>query len=262
MTLIRPLRLRSPLVWLGALAAATVAVLAGWQLYLHDTAEPASIGEAIQRFQQQPTQATPTPSGATPGVYVYATEGFEEIDALGGARHDYPATSTITIKAGGCGTLQRWDVLKGRSTIWELCPGKRGDLLRGSYETHRFFGNTEHTDYRCTATLARPAGDKPGTTWPIRCRAGDKVETGRGMVVGRETIVVGGTRVPTVHLRQPLTLTGGSPGTSTEDRWVARADGLPVRIVAESETTTGSLIGDVHYQEHVELRLTSLKPRR
>src|ERR687891_336955 len=37
------------------------------------------------------------------GVYVYATEGFEETDALSGQRHDYPSQTTITASKHDCG---------------------------------------------------------------------------------------------------------------------------------------------------------------
>ena len=46
------------------------------------------------------------------------------------------------------------------------------------------------------------------------------------------------------------------------DFWLSRATGLPLAVTMLSHTTTGSLIGDVHYEEDVSLRLTSLAPRR
>jgi hypothetical protein len=81
-------------------------------------------------------------------------------------------------------------------------------------------------------------------------------------VVGQETVDVGGTPVPAVHVRTTTTFTGATTGRSTYDFWLARATGLPVRVTMVSRTTNGSLIGDVHYQERVSLRLTSLEPRR
>ncbi|MGH2728364.1 MAG: hypothetical protein ACRDKS_15455, partial [Actinomycetota bacterium] len=35
------------------------------------------------------------------GVYVYATDGYEETDALSGQRHDYPAETALTISRQG-----------------------------------------------------------------------------------------------------------------------------------------------------------------
>lgn len=47
-----------------------------------------------------------------PGVYTYDTTGGEQIDALGGAKHSYPASTTITIWDDGCGQRMRWAPLE------------------------------------------------------------------------------------------------------------------------------------------------------
>jgi hypothetical protein len=250
-------------MWLAALGAAVVVVAGGWQLFLHDTAKPATVDEAVQRFRRDAMKAVETPpAGLVPGVYVYETTGSEEIDALGGATHEYPSRTTITVTRGGCGWRLRWVALQSRSTTWERCHTAKGEVLRSAFETHRFYGNTEHTDYRCATTLERPAGDVPGKTWPFRCTTAGTTQQGTGRVVGRGVLAVGGARVPVVHVRWETTLAGKTTGTSEQDEWLDRATGLPVRLVMTSRTTTGSLIGDVHYQEHVDLRLRSLSPRR
>jgi hypothetical protein len=250
-------------VRLAAAAGAVVVATGAWQLFLHDTAEPATVQRAVQRFRQDPMKATETErAGLAPGVYVYATVGSEKVDALGGAQHDYPARTTITVARGGCGWKLRWDGLKSRSTTWERCSTARGDVVRSTRETHRFFGTTQHTDYACGATLERPSGDVPGTTWPFRCTTAGATQKGAGRVVGRGLLAVGGSRVAVVHVRWETTLAGKTTGTSEQDEWLDRATGLPVRLVLASRTSTGSLVGDVHYEERVDLRLTSLLPRR
>jgi hypothetical protein len=65
-----------------------------------------------------------------------------------------------------------------------------------------------------------------------------------------------------VHVRTRTAFGGATSGTSTFDVWLARTTGLPVAMKMVSRTTSGSLIGDVHYEEEVSLRLTSLTPRR
>ena len=240
-----------------------VVVAAGWQLFLHDTAEPATVNDAVRRFRQDAMAATERERpGLVPGVYVYATSGSEKVDALGGTRHDYPARTTITVTRGGCGWKLRWEGLKTRSTTWERCSTSKGDVVRTTRETHRFFGTTQHTDYACGSTLERPAGDPVGKTWPFRCTTDGSTQKGAGRVVGRGLLSVGGARVAFVHVRWETVLVGKTSGTSEQDEWLDRASGLPLRIILASETTTGSLIGDVHYQERVDLRLTSLLPRR
>jgi hypothetical protein len=254
---------RPRLLWLAALAAIVVVVAGGWQLFLHDSTRPATVGAAVQRFRQEAMKATESErAGMTPGVYVYATDGHEKVDALGGAEHDYPPRTTITVSRGGCGWKLRWDGLTSRTTTWERCSTPKGDVVRTTRETHRFYGTTQHTDYLCGSTLERPAGDVPGKSWPFRCTTDGSVQKGKGRVVGRGVLSVRGTPVPVVHVRWETSLTGKTTGTSEQDEWLDRATGLPLRIVMSSQTTTGSLIGDVHYQEHVDLRLTSLLPRR
>ena len=96
----------------------------------------------------------------------------------------------------------------------------------------------------------------------MACTTGDATERGHGLVVGREVCQVGGTAVECAHVRTRTTFGGGTTGSATFDFWLSRATGLPLAVTMLSHTTTGSLIGDVHYEEDVSLRLTSLAPRR
>ena len=251
--------------WLAAGAAAVVAAAAlvavgGWYFLLRDDVEPASIADAIASFRAQETGEGESPVPA--GVYVYDTDGFERTDALGGATHQYPQTSTITVTADPCGVRLRWDVLKGRETVWRICirSGRWTQTVRD--ERHTFFGIGDQTTYRCVDTLFRPAGDEPGSTFRVGCTTGEATERGRGLVVGREECMVGGAAVECAHVRTTTAFAGGTTGQATFDFWLSRSTGLPVAVSMRSRTTSGSLIGDVHYEEDVSLRLTSLVPRR
>jgi hypothetical protein len=53
-----------------------------------------------------------------PGVYVYASRGFDSVDALTGARHDYPAQTTVTVTTEGCGVRVRWNTVRERWDEW------------------------------------------------------------------------------------------------------------------------------------------------
>ena len=102
---------RAPLVALAALTAAGVGV-AVWQLLPRDA-------------------TTPAPAAAgRPGVFVYDTTGFESVDAFGGARHEYPARTTISMRTteDGC-TAFRWRPFRDRFWEWVTCGGR---LLRFS----------------------------------------------------------------------------------------------------------------------------------
>ena len=252
----------------GALAVAAVvagglAAVGAWWFVLRDVPEPASVEEAVTTFREETETGTHEPSPVPEGVYVYDTDGFERTDALTGVTHRYPARSTITVTSDPCGVRMRWDVLKGRSTTWTYCLGADGGWTVASQdERHTFFGRTERTDYTCGRTPFHPAGDRVGTSFDVSCATGSAEERGVGRVVAREALRVSGRPVETVHVRRSTSFTGEIRGRSTHDVWLARATGVPVKIVMTSQTTNDSPVGDVHYDEEVSLRLRSLTPRR
>lgn len=251
--------MRRAVVGAAALALAAGAGVAVWALVFRDGSEPVSVQEAVESFRAGEGGGPPV-SGPAPGVYVYATRGREEIDVLVGSSHDYPAETTITVAAGGCGILLRWAPLSGRSTTWELCPEGEGWRLAGYRETHTFFGQTERTDYRCAADADwLPAGGAP----PARsCTTGETDETSRVEVLGPgEPMDVGGVEVEVVHVRVALTLSGRTRGTGLLEAWLLQ-NGLPARLVLDNDNRSSSPIGDVRYTEEAELRLGSLEPRR
>ena len=243
-------------------SAAALAAVGGWYLLLRDDPEPASLAEALLAYR---TQERASAGGRAPmptGVYLYETDGFERTDALGGATHRYPTTSTITASADPCGYRLRWDVLHGRSTTWRVCRSAGGWLQRVRDEEHTFFGIGDRTIYRCPRTTFLPAADRPGARFAVSCTTGEATERGSGIVLGDERCPVSGTDVACVHVRTTTTFAGGTTGSATFDFWLARHTGVPVAISMVSRTTNGSLIGDVHYDEDVSLTLTSLTPRR
>jgi hypothetical protein len=242
--------------------AAASAAVAGWYFLRRDVAEPASVAAAIAAFREQAAAGAVARSPIPPGVYVYATDGFERTDALGGVTHTYPARSTVTVTPGPCGVRLRWDVLRGRSTTWTVCVGRKGWLVRTRDERHTFFGIEDETAYRCGATPLRPAGDTPGTMFPVACTTGSATERGRGRVLACQSVEVGSASVDCVRVRSRTAFAGRTTGTATYDFRLARDTGLPLRAEMRSRTTNGSPIGDVHYEEDVTLVLTSSTPRR
>jgi hypothetical protein len=246
----------------GVAGGLALAIVAAWFFLLRDTAEPVSVGDVIETFRE----GDETKLGTSPvleGVYVLATDGYETTDALTGVRHRYPRRSTITVTKADCGVRMRWDVLKGRSTTWTYCIVSGGGWAVASQdERHTFFDRTERTTYLCEHTPIRPPGDRTGARWDVSCATDTSEEAGAGTVVGRELLSVSGERVATVHVRKTTSFRGEIRGTTTHDVWFARESGVPVRIAMVSKTTNDSAVGDVHYEEDVTLRLTSLTPRR
>jgi len=253
-------RSRKGLVLLVTLVAGGAAAVGGWFLLLRDVAEPTTVGEAVSSFRE--TTGSGATSSVPVGVYVYATDGFEKTDALTGVTHHYPRRTTITVTRDPCGVQMRWDVLKGRSTEWTFCIGPDGWVMKTQDERHTFFQVTEGTIYACSDGPFRPAGDVPGRRVRITCTTSSAKEHETQWIVGRETMRVGPKRVGTVHIRQLISLSGGTRGASTYDIWLDRKTGVPVRIAMVSRTTNDSPVGAVRYEEVVTLRLESLVPRR
>ena len=75
--------------------------------------------------------------------------GFEEIDALGGARHDYPTETFLTVQPGGCGTISRWTALAERWDSQELCAGSDGMVVASYDSFHQWFGRADLQQFSC-----------------------------------------------------------------------------------------------------------------
>ena len=184
------------------------------------------IGVAVWKLLPR-DETSPAPASAGPGLFVYDTSGFESVDAFGGARHTYPAHTTISVRAtaGGC-RVYRWRPFTQRYWEWETC----GDRLVRFGELHRFFGRDDKRDWRCDETSTLTGG------W--RCTAQGTTETGTLVSPGRVA-----TR-----------MTGDTTGSGLRELRL-RPDGVPRLMLVENESTTPSFLGDVHYRERYELRL-------
>ncbi|MGZ4372028.1 MAG: hypothetical protein ACXVRQ_07505 [Gaiellaceae bacterium] len=237
-----------------ALAAAVIAmvVAAAWAsgLLFTDTARPAPAGSVLARFRE----SVPHPR-ALDGVYTYRTRGGESLDVLGGKRHRYPATTTITVIGIPCGFRLRWDALAGRSTTWTLCTGSGSRDLRGLDETHSFFGHTDRTLYACAP--------QAGGRGRFRCHSQHGAETGQEPVVGYVGLDVGGVRVRALRIRVTAHVSGINRGTETVDWRLESRTALPLELVVSSRTSRlEPLIGRAHYREDATLRLVSMTPQR
>ena len=250
---------RAGIVAAGAVVVLALAALGAW-LALRDTPDPVSVGEAVTSFRTD-SEHGPHASPIQEGVYVYATDGYEKTDALTGITHRYPRRSTISVVAADCGTKLTWRVLEGRSTEWTFCVDEDGWDLRSQDELHTFFGRTETTTYVCENTPIRPS-DATVTSWSVTCSADEVEERGLARVLGRGEERVGGRSVAVERVRKTTSFTGATRGTSRHDFAFDSRTGVPVRLAMVSRTTNESAVGDVHYEEDVVLRLTSLEPRR
>ncbi|MBI2170100.1 MAG: hypothetical protein HYU28_11480 [Actinobacteria bacterium] len=197
------------------------------------------------------------------GVYVYATTGFETVDALGGARHDYPAETTVTFTYDGDLVRGRWDVLEER---WDESVVKRTDLgveyvRHTAY--HEFFGQADRRDLDCEpGSLAIPEDMTPGFSFTMHCNAGETHSSCEARVLGMEPVTVGGSTVQAVHTLMTTTASGDVRGTMVREYWSLPENGLTLKakVTTDTESDAPMGAGTFNYHEEYDLTLKSLQP--
>ncbi|MFN2523914.1 MAG: hypothetical protein ABR614_11465 [Mycobacteriales bacterium] len=226
------------------------------------SAAPAAAPTARTRTAAPTATAAAAPAEVEEGVYRYATSGHEEVDVLGGSRHDYPAETAVTFRRSGCGVEDRWQPLEGRFSANDVCRGSRGLEVRESVQRRTFFSQSEEQDLVCTAPVVLVPDDaRAGQTSTGTCRSDDTEVRLTARVVDVRDMTVGGRQVQAVHVSVDGTLTGATRGTTHREEWFDRG-GLLLRAAATTDTDRDTDAGVVHYDEAFELRLLSLDPQR
>lgn len=224
---------------------------------------PVSVDDSLTRFRESTGESSSAVEGLPdPGVYVYATEGGDEVTVLGGSRHRYPPETTLTVTPDACGVKLRWDALGERWEEWTLCPEAGRLEIRSIVTYHQFFGQGDHREYFCgEESVYLPSSRRAGATWTARCAGAGATAATTGEVVGVEFLSVGGTRVRSLHVRFETTFEGDTVGTRTTQAWLVLPTGLPVVTVQTDDLETESVLGRTHYAERFRIELTSVEPR-
>jgi hypothetical protein len=222
---------------------------------------PATPAVTVESRQPSPPPE-PRDADIEEGVYTFATEGYEATSALGGARHDYPRETPVTMRRSACGWTQRWQPLAERWDESELCRTDAGMDVRRFTTYHEFFQKTQQQQFECPPGSAVHQRDaQPGATWSWHCAAGASAIDTVVTVLGPEAVVVEGQEVAATKVHYESTMTGGNRGTQKQDRWIRR-DGLNLRIKTDIDAEADSPFGAVHYEEHYVITIASLTPRR
>jgi hypothetical protein len=254
----------------AALAALALAGVGVFRIATRESSEPASVAAALARFRALPRPARMLPPrlrgrAPEPGVYVYATRGFEVSHVLGIRRHPYPARTTITVGVTPRGCVRtRWDVLATRRDATLACARASGaPRLIDQSEAHAFAGHLDRRAYVCTrASTAGPARLTPGATWHSRCAIPGTATLDDGVVLGPRTLTLDGRRTRTVLLRTTTRVRGDTVGAGTTLTWALPRTRLIVRRTIAHADTTDTIVGDVRYEERATLTLTTARPRR
>jgi len=253
--------------------AVAVLALGGYgavRLATHESSEPASAGAALARFRALPPSAGALPPALRgrapqPGVYVYATRGYEVSHVLGTRRHPYPARTTITVSVTSRGCLRtRWDVLVTRYDATLACPhATAAPRSMNQSEEHEFAGHVDRRAYVCTrSSSSGPARLATGARWHSSCAIGGTTTVDDGVVVGPRTLTLDGARTRTVLLRTSTRVSGETTGAGTTFTWVLPATRLVVRRTIANASTTQTIVGGVRYEERATLALTTVRPLR
>lgn len=231
------------------------------------TVTPFGVDEALAQLGSAPATEPPSAGpGGEPvlpavGVYTYDTRGGDRIDALGGASHAYPATSTLTVRATGCGVSERWVAAEERWDEYEVCAADGGVVLTAWTEFHRFFGTDDSESYECSGD-PRPLGAPAGTTWTTTCRREGEVGVWTGEVLDPDARVeVGGVAVAAEYIAWTVD-NGDRRDNVRVETWYRAGTDLVLRRASAVTTVEASVVGDVRYDELYEITLRSLTPAR
>jgi hypothetical protein len=268
---------RRPVLVGSVIAVAVLALVVAGVIIIWQVSDPgpASVGEAVDRFQQDGAVddggGAGEPARPPEGVYEYAGEGSERISFPPVSQQDGAVIpGTVSHQAGGCWVF-RLDYNAAHWQDWRYCPAD-GRIADTGGRTHQAwdFGVTEVESlsvFECDPPGPLFPPDEPGWTVEHRCTgtsdqvAGTATSAGTWRYVGPDTVTVAGDRVDVWHFRQQRTISGAQDGSQTADFWF-REDGLLLRAEREVEVRSPSPIGDVTYTESGRVALTGLEPRR
>lgn len=260
----RPKRVaRRYIVSVVLVCVAALAVLA-WLNRPRDEPARATVDDAVRSFRAQDSGGG---AGADRGVrafgvYRYMTQGSESVQSpISDTTHDYDGVSTIVVSAGRCGVVERWQVLEGRWTEGESCPGPDGDRFTAVTEFHEFFGFEQEDSFRCQGIAIPRPPLKRGVTFSSSCRSGDSSVTNASRVIGFETVAIAGEPFQAIQIESRSELEGEVTGTARREEWRRRSDGLLLRRSASTTTDTG-LGSGTHYTENYTIELLDTQPRR
>lgn len=212
----------------------------------------------------EPAPKPPVTSGprGAEGVYPHKTEGFEQTDAVGGSRHDYPAESSVVVRHTDCGLITRWQPLKERWDEASFCSVGSALEIRTFSMYHEFFQKGQQDDYRCPpGSVVFDRNEPVGASWMWHCDSEHASVDTQTRVVAIEPVTIGGQRIDAVRMRYEARLSGSTEGAQLQERWIDPKSGMVIRLRSEVAAKTESPFGRVSYEEKYLIEMKSLTPR-
>jgi hypothetical protein len=252
--------------YIVALAVACVVGLAvlAWLNRPQDDPARATVDDAVRSFRAQDDgrRGDDNSGELALGVYRYATRGSESVQSpISDTTHDYDGVSTIVVSAGRCGQVERWQVLEGRWSEGESCPGPDGERFTAATEFHEFFGFEQEDSFRCRGTAMPRSAVKAGASFTSSCHSDGSSVSTVSRVVGLGAVTVAGESHKAIQIESRSELEGEVSGTARREEWRRRSDGLLLRRSASASTDTG-IGGGTHYTEQYKIELLETQPQR
>lgn len=232
-----------------------------------------SVGSAVRRFGTGGSQGAATAvryPAPKAGVYVLRGRGSERISFPPNSQDDGTTMpATVRYVSGGCWSYR----VDYNAAHWEdvsYCP-VGSQLKLGADRVFQRWDFGMATVSNLSVLTCRPRGVVLPTAPAVgqrerwECTGTNTATTGsntavtQAMIVGKETLRIGPTRVAAVHERQRTVLSGSQTGLVIEDWWFSASSGLPVRMTRRIEIQSPSPVGTVTYTEEGEWQMVSLR---
>jgi hypothetical protein len=257
---------RYTILALGGLASIAAALLV-MHLIPEDNPQRVSVDQAVRQFRAEggTASAREDASGRRPefGVYRYRTAGEEVLSAaLLSGSHDYDGVSTVALRPGECGLVERWQVLAGRWRESEGCTSGSRENAASLREAHEFFGSLQTDSYGCSGPATTdPLNLEPGRRLVTRCESGSESVVTTMEVEEAAPLRIEGELLRPVLVRGRSLIQGSSSGSAEFADWRRRTDGLLLRREVTSQVESDAY-GGMSYSEGYSLRLLSVIPDR
>jgi hypothetical protein len=253
--------------WLSILVLAFIILSSAggtaWALVFRTVSSPVGLRDALRMYRKEQSERMLSALRSRlpgPGVYSYRTSGGEGLNLVG-VQRDFPPETPMIVTEGRCATVS-WVPITQHTESTVVCPGAYGALSVPQLVTYEDIAGTSTTaTLTCPATAyLLPAGPSAGQRWNATCSLSSPAEKVAlaGVVLGPDTMTVGGSKLRVEHTRLTFTYQGGAQGTNPTDYWILPSTGL---IVREKETVSIAQ-GGVNYGENMNAVLTGLVPAR
>ena len=199
-----------------------------------------------------------------PGTYAYTGRGSEQVSALGGSEHRFPAKIAVVVQLDpddDCAWKATVVYVKEHIEERRYCTQDGTVVDRGFIRKIEFFNQLQTVEYTCDDVAERlRTTAASGDTWNWTCTQGTKARSDyTATALGTETLTIGGEPVKTWHTRVVSKQSGDTNGGDTSEFWLAES-GLIVKYTAKLEVTTKSVLGDTTFNEDIAYTLDSLVP--